>query len=123
MGFEVGMKNEWTITVTDDLCADASNDQFPKLVLPHVLSTPSMISLMELTSADLMAKNLDEGFGSVGMAVDIKHVKATPAGGHVRCESVVKEIKGKKLLFEVTCYDDEGMIGTGTHRRAIIPTK
>ena len=29
-------------------------------------------------------------------------------------------VNGKKLVFEVNVYDEKGLIGTGTHKRAII---
>ena len=120
MALEVGMKNTVTITVTDEMCADHLDSQLPQLELPHVLSTPSMINLMELTSAEVMNRYADEGKCSVGMAVNVKHVAATPAGGRVTCEAEVAETDGRKVLFNVTCTDENGKIGFGTHRRAYI---
>lgn len=120
MALEVGMKNTVTITVTDEMCADHLDSQLPQLELPHVFSTPSMINLMEITSADVMNRNAPEGKCSVGMAVDVKHVAATPAGGKVTCEVEVAETDGKKVLFNVAAYDENGKIGFGTHKRAYI---
>ncbi len=120
MSIEVGMKNVWEITVTDDMCADCVNEQLPQIDLPHVFSTPSMLGLMELTCADLLARNIEEGKGSVGMAVNIRHVAATESGKKVRCEVEVAEVKGRKILFNVKAFDEKGLIGEGQHRRAII---
>ena len=120
MKLEAGMKNKVEIVVTDAMCADNLDSQLPQLELPHVFSTPSMINLMEITCAQLMNANLDEGMCSVGMAVDIKHMAATPAGGKVTCECEVAEIDGKKVLFNVTAHDENAMIGKGTHKRAAI---
>lgn len=120
MALEVGMKNTVTITVTDAMCADNLDSQLPQLKLPHVLSTPNMIGLMEITSAELMNRYAPEGKCSVGMAVDVKHIAATPAGGRVTCETEVAETDGRKVLFKVTAYDENGKIGFGTHRRAYI---
>ena len=120
MALEVGMKNTVTIHVTDAMCADMLDSQLPQLELPHVFSTPSMINLMEITSADLMNRHAPEGKCSVGMAVDVKHVAATPAGGRVTCETEVAETDGKKVVFNVTAYDEKGKIGFGTHKRAYI---
>ena len=32
----------------------------------------------------------------------------------------LEEIDGRSLLFRVSCHDDAGLIGEGTHKRAII---
>lgn len=105
------------------MCADHLDSQLPQVDLPHVFSTPSMINLMELTCADLLARNLEEGKGSVGMAVEVKHFAATPEGGKVTCEVEIAEIDGKKILFNVAASDEKGAIGKGTHKRAVITKK
>ena len=115
MEMQVGMKHECSVVVTEALTANKIGSG----LLP-VYATPSMIALMENTCAECVQSCLNEGEGTVGMAVDIKHVAATPIGKTVRCECELKEISGKKLLFEVNAYDDKGLIGTGTHKRAII---
>ena len=123
MELKVGMKNTVSLQVTPEMCADHLDSQLPQIDLPHVFSTPSMINLMDLTCAALLAANLEEGKGSVGMAVDIKHFAATPEGGEVTCEVEIAEIDGKKILFNVAASDENGPIGKGTHKRAIITKK
>ncbi len=120
MSLEIGMKNTVSITVTDDMCADHFDSQLPQLVLPHVFSTPHMINMMELTCGELMNRYLEADRCSVGMAVDIKHLAATPAGEKVTCEVEITEIDGKKILFSVKAFDKNGLIGVGTHKRAVI---
>lgn len=112
---EAGIKNEKSIVVTDEVTASKVGSG----LLP-VYATPSMIALMEGTCAESVQPYLAEGEGTVGVAVDIKHIAATPVGMTVRCESLLKEVNGKKLVFEVNVYDEKGMIGTGIHKRAII---
>lgn len=112
---EAGIRNEKKVVVTDDLTASKVGSG----LLP-VYATPSMIALMENTCAESIQPYLPEGEGSVGVAVDIKHIAATPVGMTVRCESLLKEVNGKKLVFEVNAYDEKGLIGTGIHKRAII---
>ena len=109
---EAGIKNEKSIVVTEDVTASKVGSG----LLP-VYATPSMIALMEGTCAESVQSELAEGEGTVG---DIKHIAATPIGMKVRCESLLKEVNGKKLVFEVNVYDEKGLIGTGTHKRAII---
>ena len=115
MEMQAGIRHECSVVVTEELTASKVGSG----LLP-VYATPSMIALMENTSAECVQPYLEEGQGTVGMAVDIRHVSATPVGKTVRCQSELKEINGKKLVFEVNAYDDKGLIGTGTHKRAII---
>lgn len=115
MELQSGIKNEKSIVVTDELTASKVGSG----LLP-VYATPCMIALMENTCADCVQPYMQEGDGTVGTSVDIKHVSATPVGKTVRCECTLTEINGKKLVFEVNAYDDKGLIGTGTHKRAII---
>ena len=112
---EAGIKNEKSIVVTDKVTASKVGSG----LLP-VYATPSMIALMEGTCAESVQPYLAEGEGTVGVAVDIKHIAATPVGMTVRCESLLKEVNGKKLVFEVNVYDEKGLVGTGIHKRAII---
>lgn len=112
---EAGIKNEKSLIVTEDLTASKVGSG----LLP-VYATPSMIALMENTCAESVQSYLTEGEGTVGVAVDIKHISATPVGMSVRCESLLKEVNGKKLVFEVNAYDEKGLIGTGIHKRAVI---
>ncbi len=112
---EAGIKNEKSIVVTDEVTASKVGSG----LLP-VYATPSMIALMEGTCAESVQPYLAEGEGTVGVGVDIKHIAATPVGKTVRCESLLKEVNGKKLVFEVNVYDEKGLVGTGIHKRAII---
>lgn len=112
---EAGIKNEKSLIVTEDLTASKVGSG----LLP-VYATPSMIALMENTCAESVQSYLAEGEGTVGVAVDIKHISATLVGMTVRCESLLKEVNGKKLVFEVNAYDEKGLIGTGIHKRAVI---
>ena len=112
---EAGIKNEKSIVVTDEVTASKVGSG----LLP-VYATPSMIALMEGTCAESVQPYLAEGEGTVGVAIDIKHIAATPVSMTVRCESLLKEVNGKKLVFEVNVYDEKGLVGTGIHKRAII---
>ncbi|HHX21914.1 MAG TPA: thioesterase family protein [Clostridiales bacterium] len=110
-----GLKHELTITVEDKLTAAAVGSG----ALP-VFSTPSMIALMEMCARDAVQPHLDEGWGSVGTLVEVRHLSATPVGLTVRCECELLEVKGKRLLFSVRAYDPHGLIGEGQHERYLV---
>ena len=115
MELQSGIKNEKSLIVTEELTASKVGSG----LLP-VYATPCMIALMENTCADCVQPYMQEGDGTVGTSVDIKHVSATPVGKTVRCECILTEVNGRKLVFEVKAYDEKGLIGTGTHKRAVI---
>ncbi len=89
----------------------------------EVYSTPSMIAFMEYTSEKCVNSLLEEGETTVGIAVDIKHIKATLLAKKVECIAELIEIDGKKLKFKLTVSDEEGKIGIGNHTRFIVNSK
>lgn len=110
-----GLSAEQVITVSDDLTAQAigSGD------LP-VYATPAMIALMEATSVIAIENFLPPGYSTVGIEINVKHVAATPVGEEVRVQAEVIDIEGKRIVFNVQAWDDEDLIGEGTHVRYII---
>jgi len=65
---------------------------------------------------------LEEGRTTVGISVNVSHVAATPEGMEVRIETELAEVapNGKVLTFKVACFDEAGLIGEGTHVRAVV---
>ncbi len=118
MNFEIGIKgrSETVVTLENTAAAVGSG-------LVPVFATPQMIAMMENASVDALAPYMEEGQGSVGTFVNISHDAATPIGMKVWAESVLIEKNGKALTFSVTAYDEEGVIGKGTHGRFIIDYK
>ncbi len=99
-----------------------------KLVVKHVggdgvLSTPSMIGLMERAGIQAVQAYLPEGHTTVGFEVNVKHFGATPKGKKVKVRAELLAIDGKKLSFKVEAHDEDKQVGAGTHRRAIIAVK
>lgn len=85
-----------------------------------VFATPAMIALMEETAWKSVQGYLQEGEGSVGISINVRHLAATPLGMRVRCESELTEVDGRRLTFSVKVYDERGLIGEGTHERFVI---
>ena len=112
---EPGIKGKQEITVTDRDTAKVYGSGSLE-----VFGTPAMIALMEKTALTSIEPYLDEGEGSVGTALDVKHTAATPVGMKVTCESELTEADRKRLVFRVTAYDEAGPVGEGTHERFVI---
>ena len=86
-----------------------------------LFATPSMILLMEQTAHSSVAAVLPEGLTTVGYEVCVRHLSPVQEGETVVVTSRVKEVERNRLLFEVECRKDGTLVGTGTHRRAIVP--
>ncbi|MGM0497488.1 MAG: thioesterase family protein [Bacteroidota bacterium] len=91
--------------------------------LVEVFATPAMISLMENTALKTVLPYLSDNQNTVGFEVNVKHLKPTPVGKKVECTSVLKEVDGKKLVFDVEVKDEEDIVGKGVHTRFIINTQ
>ena len=114
---EIGLKGTWEKTVTPENTAKSLGSG----ALP-VFGTPYLVALMEGASVHAVEAELPEGKGTVGVEVNIKHLSASPIGMKVWAESELIAISenGKMLTFRVSAYDEKGLIGEGTHVRAII---
>ena len=49
------------------------------------------------------------------------YLAPAPPGSTITVTSVLTEVSGNKLLFEVSCSLGDKLIGSGTHKRAIVP--
>ena len=63
---------------------------------------------------------LEEGFTTVGISVNVKHLSATPLGMKVEIKSDLIKVDGRALTFKVEAYDEKGIIGEGIHERFIV---
>lgn len=113
----IGTKCQLEQVVTNELTAAAVGSG----LLP-VFGTPYMIGLMENAAQSVLGVFLEEGQGSVGTHLDIKHTAPTPVGMKVWVEAEVTAVSenGKMVDFVLKAWDEKGPIGEGTHTRAII---
>lgn len=86
----------------------------------EVFATPAMIALMEKTCLESVSTKVGDGNTTVGIAVNIKHLKASPVGSMIRCDAKLVEVDRKRLVFEVQCYEGDTLIGEGVHERFVV---
>ena len=112
---EIGLRAERVVTVTNDMTATSLGSGS----LP-IYSTAAMIALMEAAALDTVEHLLPDGQASAGLSFDITHHAATPVGEEVRAQAEVIDIQGQQIVFEVRAWDNEDLIGEGTHTRVVI---
>ena len=79
----IGTKGSYAKTVG---VADLASNLDPSLAA--VLSTPTMVAMMEQAAIEAIKPFLDAGESSVGMTIEVSHSAATPPGLRARAEAV-----------------------------------
>ena len=82
-----------------------------------VLSTPRLLQLLEETAMAAIQAGLAPGTGSVGTRVEMRHLAATPLGMRVRARAVLREVDGRRLVFDVEAHDEVEKVAEGVHER------
>lgn len=88
--------------------------------LKEFFAMPSLLALMIEASTKLLDDGLPEGFCTVGYQACITHEKPTMLGETVSVKIEVKSYDGNRIELEMLAYDEIGVIGKGTHVRAIV---
>ncbi|SEA33738.1 thioesterase family protein [Selenomonas ruminantium] len=109
---QVGLKN----TVSEEVTEARTARVMGSGSLP-VYATPAMTCLMEKAATEAVEALVPEGWTTVGISLHVAHTAATPVGLTVRAEAEVTAVEGRKIIFTVRAYDDQGEIGVGSHER------
>lgn len=108
----VGLENEQTFTIEANMT--------PRHIPAQVVSTPSMIGMIEGTCLLNVQPHLDDGETTVGTHVNVSHTGPAMVGQEIRITSKLIEIRKRRLTFEVEVIAPGGTISTGTHERAVV---
>lgn len=118
MDISVGMKGEaLTLVEREDTAQEVGSGSL------LVYATPCMVALMEGAACEAIAACLSDEKTSVGIELSISHIAATPVGMEVRAAAEVTAVEKNIITFHVAAYDENGKIGEGTHKRAIVTTQ
>jgi predicted thioesterase len=115
MSLTPGTTHEITRTVTADMTADALGN---KGVM--VLATPCVLTLIENACSEMLQPVLPAGAATVGTAVDMKHLGATPLGMQVRAKATLLETDGKRFVFSVEVWDEKDKVAESRHERFLV---
>lgn len=107
-----GLTSTATYTVTEDMS--------PPHLPVKVLSTPSMVGLIEQTCLLLAQEHLDDGETTVGIHVCVSHEASVSAGDSIEVSCEKTDRDRKKLGFIATVTSGDSTISKGTHDRFVV---
>ena len=114
--FKPGQSAELEAEVTDELTINRMDREGA-----DVLSTPSLLQLMERCCIKASDSYLPAGYTTVGYAVDgMRHLAPTPIGRTVLVKSELTEVDRNRLTYSIEAFEGEKQIGVATHKRAVI---
>jgi fluoroacetyl-CoA thioesterase len=84
-------------------------------------ATPAMVGLMEWASHRSVERLLPENHTTVGYEICVRHIAPSAPGRTIVVTTRLTEVKGNKLYFDVACHEGSTLLGSGTHKRAVVP--
>jgi fluoroacetyl-CoA thioesterase len=112
---EPGLKNETTRVVKERHLANVWGSG-----LAPVLATPALVAFCEECARLAVDPLLPAGQQTVGSAIHLRHLAATPPGMQVTVRAELVEVEGRRLRFRVEAWDEVERVGEAEHERFII---
>lgn len=115
MPIRVGLRGEASVTVDNsNIASKVGSGAF------NVFATPSLVALVERAAVNCLRPHLEVGQESVGVAVSMRHLAATPLGKRVLATAIVEAVEGRRVVFRVEASDSVEKVGEGTHERLLV---
>jgi fluoroacetyl-CoA thioesterase len=117
-----GLEHEFKFIVPESKTVPNLFRESPEFqIMPEVFATGFMVGLVEWTCIQLVNPHIDwPDEQTVGIHVNLSHTAPTPPGMEVRVKVVLRELNGRRLLYDVEAHDGMDEICRGTHERFII---
>jgi fluoroacetyl-CoA thioesterase len=114
------MKDTLTVGIAREARYSVTREMAPPHLPRIVLSTPSMISLIEGTCLAAAQEHLDDGETTVGTHVCVSHEVAVAEGEEIVVRCRLSTIERRRLTFDVEVDGSRGRVSDGTHQRAVV---
>jgi fluoroacetyl-CoA thioesterase len=112
MAIVAGLVGEIEVVVQASDTADALGNRGV-----HVLATPRLVALLEQAAIRAVEPHLPPGGATVGTRIDVRHLAATPVGMRATIRATLREVDGRRLVFDIEGHDEAERIVEGTHER------
>ena len=113
-GFQTGLTHKERVIVDRDRTIGFMGETM------RVYSTPRMVSDIEMTCKDFLARYLTDEQNSVGMRVEIDHLGPALLDTWVDVAITVTEVDRRKVTFEAEVRDALDVIGKAKHIRFVV---
>ena len=113
-GLAVGLEHAMTFEVRASMV--------PGHVPAPVLSTPSLVALVETACRRAALPHLPEGHDTVGTHISVSHQGVARLGEEVAVVARLVEVDRRRLTFEVAVDGPRGAVSRGTHQRMVVDT-
>ena len=104
---------ELHVTAADTAVALGSGDV-------EVLATPRALALAEAATVAAVQASLPAEQTTVGVRVELDHLRPTAVGGHVRADAELVAVDGRRLTFAVRVVEGEHDVARGTVVRTVV---
>ena len=112
---KTGLTHETKVKVEENMTAGALRSG-----LVPVLATPVLLAIIENTCYECVMDHLEPGQTTVGTGVNITHEAPTPVGMTVTASCRLKEVEGRRLVFQIEVNDEHEIVSRGDHERFIV---
>lgn len=85
-----------------------------------VYGTPGLIAFMEYGAKECLAPYLSSEETTVGISMEMKHVRASLVGADVLLKVKITEASGKKVKFHLLAFEKEHLLGEAHHERVLV---
>ena len=97
-----------------------TDDMSPAHLPTKVLSTPSMIQLIEATCLAAAQDHLDDGETTVGIHVCVSHSASVSSGETIDIACELIELDRRRLVFQTRVTSGDKVVSEGTHQRFVV---
>jgi predicted thioesterase len=110
-----GLFVEKIIQTTPEMAASRFHESSPR-----VLSTPSLITFMQTTCADLLSPFLYSNEMAVSIKIEMNHLASTPVGMPITIRCEIIKTDDKRINFKVEAFDEMEKIASAYNDMYII---
>ncbi|WP_232698880.1 thioesterase family protein [Brevibacillus daliensis] len=110
----LGKSEKFSIIVTEDMVPSFDGE-----IVHHVMSTVTMIYYMEKVGRYVILPYFEEHEEGAGFEINVKHVGPAVIGQTVTFQATCTEVRGKRVICEVTAHTSENQVGVGIFTQAV----